>query len=225
MPTLPEIVGEIVADAVTFIGEAVNMIIPGPALAGGVVQRWLRHREEAARDILFDELRQAKISEAQAASEDDAVGIVFRYMRAARDGAARVNLRLLAKVIVGQQRTGTLVADEFLQYADTLTDLSRDEIIVIGTVYQHTVGLTVQQGEDSTQYAGRVWASSMQELSSVGFNEPRMLAAASRAQRSGLIYIGGGGVDGAETYRASPTLVELGKTVDFQDALRKEKII
>jgi hypothetical protein len=92
---------------------------------------------EQARDILFEELRKANVSDAQAASEDDAIAVVIRYLRAAREGAARLNLRLLAKAIAGKVQSSRLIADEFLQYAEALASLSRDEIIVIGTMYRY----------------------------------------------------------------------------------------
>jgi hypothetical protein len=94
---------------------------------------YFRRRAEQARDILFEELRRASLSEAQAASEDDAIAVIVRYLRAAREGAARLNLRLLAEAIAGKLRSGQLFADEFLQYAETLASLSRDEVVVIGT--------------------------------------------------------------------------------------------
>jgi hypothetical protein len=45
-----------------------------------------------------------------------------------------LNVRLLAKAIAGKLRAGSLVADEFLQYAEAIGSLSRDEIHVIGTM-------------------------------------------------------------------------------------------
>jgi hypothetical protein len=131
MTTLPEIIGAFISDAFELTG------IHGGSVAGAAVGRYFRRRTEQARDILFEELRQANISDEQAASEDDAIAVIVRYLRAAREGAARLNLRLLAKAIAGKLRSGSLVADEFLQYAEALGSLSRDEIRVIGAMYRY----------------------------------------------------------------------------------------
>jgi hypothetical protein len=126
----PEIIGAFVSDAFELTGTH------GGSVAGAAIARYFRRRTEQARDILFEELRQANIRDTQAPSEDDAIAVIVRYLRAAHEGAARLNLRLLAKAIAGKLRTGDLVADEFLQYAEALGSLSRDEIIVIAAVYK-----------------------------------------------------------------------------------------
>lgn len=129
MTTLPEIIGAFISDAFELTGSH------GGSVAGLAIGRFFRRRAEQARDILFEELSLVNISEAQAASEDDAIAVIVRYLRAAREGAARLNLRLLAKAIAGRLQSGRLVADEFLQYAEALASLSRDEIVLIGTMY------------------------------------------------------------------------------------------
>jgi hypothetical protein len=226
MTTLPEIIGAFVSDAFELTGSH------GGSVAGLAVGRYFRRRAEAARDILLDELRQANISEAQAASEDDAIAVIVRYLRAAREGAARLNLRLLAKAIAGKLRSGSLVADEFLQYAEALGSLSRDEILVIGTIYKmwaaHQALAATDPAEASKRY-GDPWGLALQELMRLGMKEELISAVASRAQRSGLIYSmsGVGGFPdqrpaGNLIFRVSPLLIELGMTVDFEDALRRE---
>jgi len=112
MTTLPEIIGAFVTDTFGLVG------IPGGSVAAALTIGYFHRRDELARDILFEELRLANITDARAASEDDAIAVIVRYLRAAREGAARLNIRLLAKAIAGQVRSGSLVADEFLQYAE-----------------------------------------------------------------------------------------------------------
>ena len=81
MTTLPEIICAFVSDAFELTGSH------GGSVAGLAVGRYFRRRAEAARDILFEELRRANISDAQAVSEDDAIAVIVRYLRAAREGA------------------------------------------------------------------------------------------------------------------------------------------
>jgi hypothetical protein len=221
MTTLPEIVGEFISDAITMAGEAAKVSFPGAAIAGRAVARYLKRCREAARDILMDELRCANISGAQAASEDDAVEVIYRYLSAAQQGAARLNLRLLAKVIVGQFEAGRLVADEFLQFAEVLASLSRDEIIVIGTMYRAWCNVQQQARERPTTVSGiDPWDVAKRELSTKGWNDDRAITAATRSQRSGLLT--SKTVYGGQAFVVSPMLIELGATVDFDDALRSE---
>jgi hypothetical protein len=224
MNTLPEIIGAFVSDSFELTGSH------GGSIAGAAIARYFRRRAEQARDILLEELRHANISDAQATSQDDAIAVIVRYQRAAREGTARLNLRLLAMAIVGKFQAGRLVADEFLQYAEALGSLSRDEIIVLGTMYRYCKvhqGLTVTE----QQAAGRnadPWELTLQELTGLGMNEKLVSTVASRAQRSGLLYPMYGRVGfvaaryGNLSFRVSPLLADLCRTIDFEDALRRE---
>jgi hypothetical protein len=155
-------------------------------------------------------------------------------MRAAREGTARLNLRLLAKAIAGKLRVGSLVADEFLQYAEALASLSRDEIIVIGTMYKMWAAHQALAATDPAEprYADP-WPLTLKELTAKGITEEFVIAGAARAQRSGLIYGLSTTVEMISTYepkktttpfiyRIGPLLIDLGKTIDFDDALRRE---
>jgi hypothetical protein len=223
MTTLPEIIGALVSDAFELTGSH------GGSVAGLAIGRYFRRRVEQARDILIEELRHANISDVQAASEDDAIAVIVRYLRAAREGAARLNLLLLARAIVGQLQSGTLVADEFLQYAEALASLSREEIVVIGTMYKlwstHEASASA-----NPRAAASLWEETVRELMSGGMSAELVITTAARAQRSGLIYglsAPTGVMHGTEfasntVYRVSSQLLNLGTTIDFEDALRRE---
>jgi hypothetical protein len=226
MTTLPEIIGALVSDAFELTGTH------GGSVAGAVIGRYFRRRGEHARDILFEELRRSNISDAQATLEDDAVAVIVRYLRAAREGAARLNLRLLAKAIAGKLGAGSLVADEFLQYAEAIGSLSREEVHVIGTMYKNWRAhqdLASTDAQEAARKYGDPWGLTSQELMRLGMKEELIYTIASRAQRSGLIYpmSGIGGFPdkagaGNLIFRVSPLLIELGMTIDFEDALRRE---
>jgi hypothetical protein len=208
MTTLSEIIGALVFDAFELSGTH------GGSVAGAVIGRYFRLRAEQARDILFEELRRANISDAQAASEDDAIAVIVRYLRAAREGAARLNLRLLAKAIAGKLRTGNFVADEFLQYAEALGSLSRDEIIIISVVYKvwaEHQRLAATDPAEAAKYTGH-WVLAMRELSGKGMAEDLVAAVSARAQRSGLIYGMAAPIPKQQVVEASTTLSELAPT-------------
>lgn len=128
--SLPAIIGAFVSDGLSLIQ------IPGTSLTGmglqAALERVMRRREEQAREVLLDELRRGRRTEYEAASEDEAAAVLFRYLRAAQEGAARRNLRLMAQVIRGQLESGHLVADEFLYWSETLATLTRQEISFLG---------------------------------------------------------------------------------------------
>lgn len=121
--------------------------------AQAVLKRILTQRLERARDVLLEELRQGRAAfELDAPDADEAVAILWRYYRAAEEGAARLNLRLMASVIDGQCTVGALYADEFLRWAELLSDLSREEVIFLATLYRLEQSLktdTSKTGENS----------------------------------------------------------------------------
>ena len=141
------------------VKEVLNLTkLPGGNLLGVAIEQLFRHRAEVARDILLDELRGADKTLA-AAEIEEAAAIFYRYMRAAQEGGARLNLRLMAKVIAGQAHRGNLLADEFLYYADMLASLRREEILVLGTLYRHWQSDPVQRAEENTRPAAAMTAA------------------------------------------------------------------
>jgi len=107
MSNVPAILGALVADGLSAIG------VPGGSTAGEAIKGYLARRSAMATDVLLDEFRRAEIDAATAVAEDDRVAIIYRYLRASWEGSARVNLRLLAKAIVGRMQTNSVMADDF----------------------------------------------------------------------------------------------------------------
>lgn len=116
---IPTIVEEIFA----------GLQIPGGATASQLLQTIFQKKANEAREILFDEI---KSGHPPALTEDDTVYIIYRYLRAAQEGAARVNLRLLAQVIAGDPSVTSLTSDKFLYYADMISALRIEEIKLLG---------------------------------------------------------------------------------------------
>ncbi len=63
------------------------------------------------------------------------MSLLYRYALAVRDGTARRNLRLLAKAMVSLAKRDRLFSDEFNKYADVLSRMTRDQILVLGRYY------------------------------------------------------------------------------------------
>ena len=214
MAKVPALIGALVSD-----GASLFTIPTGSALA--FVEEYLRKRSEEAREIAIEELRSGQILDTEVPSSDEAAGVILRYYRAAREDAARINLRLLAKVIAGRLQAGNLVADEFIALANALDTLSRDEIVLLGTMYKHYVET---EGEGSLD-GKKPWDLAHKSLCSGVFaTEDEFQAIGARSQRSGFVVPMSGRSQGRMGFKLSPLFFQLTETVDFLDALRKEGI-
>ena len=101
---------------------------------------WQQHCEQKiseSRDILFSEIEQGSFDNI---GNDDKVSIMHRYMQAAMNGSARINLRLLAKAInglsKGEKQSKPIYANEFNRYAQVLETLSVEEIQILAKLYK-----------------------------------------------------------------------------------------
>ncbi|CAM2189986.1 conserved hypothetical protein [Paraburkholderia sacchari] len=135
MSDLPNLIGAFVADSLAAASSSFASL--GGAALGSALSAVMKKREDAAREILLDEIRHGG-APPTADDVDGSVAILYRYWRAAQEGAGRLNLRLLASVYAGQLHDRAIVADDFLYYADLLASLRRDEIILLGTFLRHS---------------------------------------------------------------------------------------
>lgn len=98
--------------------------------------RVVRRRMDEASQLLMEKVRIGDIALADAEAADDAVAMLFRFYRAANEGAARAALRLLASVMRNELVQPRPQADSFHRWADILAGLSHQEIIVLGEIHQ-----------------------------------------------------------------------------------------
>jgi hypothetical protein len=126
-------VAEIVYDVLDASGA---LDAPGGKVIKSVVQEVRKRKLAYARDILLEQMKRGNKTMIDAAALEDVVSILYRYTRAALEGAARVNLKLLAQVISGKGLDGKLTANKFLSYADIISSLSLEEIQVLGNMAQ-----------------------------------------------------------------------------------------
>lgn len=212
--SLSEITGTILGDIATAFG-----IPTGTATL--LLREYLNRKATIARDILFDQLRKGNIGELQAANEDDAIAIIYRYGLAVREGSGRRNLRLLAMVIVGLAQRDQLHADEFNKYAEMLARLSRDEISVIGTLHRYRREEEKQKGRHISTH--QWWPKAIDQLVPSQFpSEEYVVAICCSALRSGLV-LTPRDFDSSGEYATSPIMDEVAELVDFQEALRDDK--
>ncbi len=178
------------------------------AVAGIALSELMKKRAEDAREIALDELRRGAVTLREAGEPEEVVAVLHRYLREAREGRARLNLRLMAKIMAGQAYRGNLVADEFLYYADLVASLRREEVMLVAAVLKHDGDMS----RIAAELVPQPFASSSD-----------LNAASAAVTRTGLIYNDNEGLSTtANRYRPSPLLKRLAQLVRFDDALRQE---
>ncbi len=211
--TLAQITGNLFADALALFGI--------PASTGlEAFNRYLTARSVAARDTLFEELRAGNIDALQAANEDEVIAVIYRYALAVRDGSARRNIRLLAKIMVGLKKRDRLYSDEFNRYADVLARLTRDQMLVLG---RYTALYREEQTETPDSERARIaaWSRLIKELvpSEFASNED-ILYICGQCSGRGLIITSS--AFSTLVHRPSPLMHEIAELADFEDVLEAE---
>lgn len=80
---------------------------------------------------------------------DEFVAILYRYLSKAQEGAACLNLRLMARVVREQLEGPGLYASEFLRYSELLASLTREEVILLATRCRLKVQFDAKKTEDN----------------------------------------------------------------------------
>jgi hypothetical protein len=193
---------------------------PLGGVASEALKRILKNRVDAAREILLAEMSAGNVRFRESDVEES-VAIVYRYLRAAQEGAARVNLRLLSQAMCGQASAGVLKADEFLYYADLFTSLRRDEVLLLGAVLRFWDAPHYESNIDRSERMRGTTACAQRELvPDVFADADEFSAVADGLRRTGLLATlataGGGDLLGP-----SPLLLRIAKLVDFDAAGRQ----
>ena len=190
--------------------------LPGGAMAGEALKALFQKRADDAREIMLTAIERGDIRFSETDVEES-VAVVYRYLRAAQEGAARVNLRLLAEVFCGQARLGLIKADEFLYYADVLTPLRRDEILLTGCILRYWNEATDQKNDPIERMRIATVKSQSALIPNVFEDHAEFRAVADGMRRTGFFSIqataGGGDLLGP-----SPVLMRLARLVDFDAA-------
>lgn len=217
---LPALLSAVVGDAFSAGGWLMGSLT-GTGLAVAV-QQVQRRRAERARDILLDELSRGEKTLSVPEVEETAA-VLLRYGRAAQEGAACLNLRLMAKVIAGQVYQQALYADEFLRHAGLIADLRREEVILLGALQRHWIADAVRALANDHDRMNEVNRLMIAELIPVPFIDIAELAATEDAVvRTG--FLSGTATFGGTIYRPTRaferlcTLVPLGAALDAEPA-------
>ncbi len=194
-----------------------NLAGAGFALVAGQLSR---RRAVHARDILLDELRRGERT-LSAPEVDETVAVLLRYGRAAQEGTARLNLRLMAKVIAGQVQQKVLYADEFLRHADIIASLRREEVILLGALQRHWAAPAVQAMANDHDRMNEAKRLMLAELTPVPFIDIVELAATEDAiVRTG--FLAGTEVFGGTIYKPTRTFQRVCALISLEAALEAE---
>ena len=178
-------------------------------------------RRRKARDILMDELRQGQALIESGGDVDELAAIFLKYMRAAEEGAARLNLRLMAMAISGMGHKRSLTANRFLFYAAFLATLTREEVIAIATLYKNEKASQREKMLEE-EARGQARVRTREELVPAFFLTERHLnSTLQAATRTGLV-VGASGW-GKLVYETTPLMEEVASLAPFRDALEKER--
>ena len=181
---LPALLGAITGDIASAQHLAAANVIG--CIGSDLLDRLLKTRRERAQAIMVDELR-ARAARLRESDLEDSAAVLYRYLRAAEEGAARLNLRILAAVFAGQVRDRAIAADDFLYFADMLASLRRDEIVMLGTLLRTSADHPSNSESDFSVKMAANRAARSQLVPSVFSDNEHFNAVANSLQRTGLV--------------------------------------
>ena len=116
-------------------GDVLALVLPGSGTFVQVLREYKKHKLDAAHEILIEEVRKGdrRLDDAEA---DEFVPIAYRYFKAAQDGAANRNIRLLAKLIGQDIAKHDLRSDRFLSQEESISNLSLEELICLSVLIE-----------------------------------------------------------------------------------------
>lgn len=167
--------------------------VPGASSIGAVATSVLdglkKKRIERAREIMIAELKAGHVTldSSNVQELEESVAILQRYLRAAEEGAARPNLRLLAAVFAGQIHERSFAADDFLYFADMLASLRRDEVILLATILRTSARHPDKPGADSSTRLAANTVARSELVPRIFEDNDHFNAVGNSLQRTGLI--------------------------------------
>ena len=185
-------------------------------------QGYLGRKKKEAQEILLNEIGDG-LRLSSETENDRFFSLLFRYLTAAKHGASRLNLRLLAGLVSGSTKAiHEIRVDELAYYADILSQLSRDEIVLIATLWKHYTA----NGQESLEEEGKklnAFKNMKAELIPNYFpDEQHLMAAGQSAARTGLLIMSS--VWGGTRIDIGPFVSKIVALSSFEAALAKEPI-
>ena len=181
----------------------------------------LHHRDTKGRTVVVEELNARAEKELLVANDDAVYAAIYRYRRAALEGAARVNLRLLARIMIATVLSGDTTPDRYLVYADIIAALTPEEVTLIATMLRIDRRM-LDTGDSVEEQLASGWRALKQAMVPDPYPSAAALqAACSQATRSGLVLPQTAA--GIISYHTSPLMDLLEDLASFAQALQYER--
>lgn len=208
-PALRYILGMIDAALPPVVAAAFKAAVPK------AVRLYQARQATKAREAIAKQLSRGKY---WAITDDKAAAAMWRYLRAAMEGAARRNLDLLAEALVNGAVDPEFAPDEFKRQADRLETLDRKEVIVLAA-FLHVNSLPAVQNE--VALVSRYRAAVLRAIeSNLLVDEEEVDTCMTALTRTGWIsHANGYGFAG---FRLTSELIRLSGLVDFHAASSRE---
>jgi hypothetical protein len=200
------------------------------SLGNAVISKLFKDRAEKARDIALREMARCDRLKFDIPEADEFVAIVYRYGRAALEGTAKLNLRIMAKIMRGQATEGSLYASEFNEFADIISSLKPKEVVYLGTMLKlYSEGVCVPKEDCDEMYdLEQSVAIQMQKQlnGSTHFPDHRDFSVCQAGlQRTSLIYPATHLINGFTIYAPARDLERLKELVEFSELVDGNDII
>jgi hypothetical protein len=188
--------------------------LPGGNTVAKLGEAFLEKKRREAAEIFIEQVSKGSsepinFTESEA---DPLIEIVYRFTKAAGDGAARENLRLLAQIIAGMKKNKALEPDKFRRWANILEQLTRDDLMVIGKAVSIKRNMDLEgAATNPNEFANRLRS----ELNRSGYSNGVIDALCASLVRTGLILVASG-YGGAMVPLPTPWLDELGNLTDVE---------
>jgi len=144
--------------------------------------------------------------------ESEVASLTFDFLRAAEDGAAKVNLGVMADLIANGISEDGFTEEAVRHLMKTVAGLSYEEMRVLAAFIRAVRGLQPPEGGepiDAFRQTSEVWGATWRQLAKAGDSGPtnEVFARAGALQRTGLVVAHS--AFGGMVYGPTPLLMEL----------------
>jgi hypothetical protein len=206
---------EMVPWGTAIVGDVLSAFnLPGGSFVSKLGDKYLERKQKEAAEILIEEVAKGSPEpiDFTGSGADPLIEIIYRFLKAAADGAARENLRLLAQVIAGLKKNKALEPDKFRKWANILEQLTRDELLVIGKA----IAIKRKMASEGVAFIPNDFSNHLRsDLIASGYQATVIDPLCASLGRTGL-FLGASGYGGVMVYLPMPWLDELGTLADVE---------
>jgi hypothetical protein len=145
-------------------------------------------------------------------ADDAQAAMALRFLRAAQEGTARLNLRMMAQVMFDDDVEQTFAPDEFKSHADILASLSREEVIVLAHF--------IRADRDPSIEPANLWRTIEATVAALPAFENATTVKAHCAALGRTGWVLPQSAYGSLTYGMTPLLLKVSRLIDWEDVER-----